>query len=348
VTQVPVVIASPLEVELVERLRAVDERLDVRFEAELLPLPRYPSDHHGAEGFERTREQEERFTALVAGAEVLFGIPAESPERLAWAVRAAPGLRFVQATAAGAGQQVRRAELTADELQRVAISSASGVHAVPLAEWSIFGLLAFAKGLPRLRLDATQRSWEHYPTGELRGQTLLVVGVGAIGAEVARLASAFGMRVIGVKRDLAEQVPHVESVHPPEQLRELVNGADAIVVTLPLTDETRGLIDRETIERMRDGAVFVNVGRGKVVDEDALIDALQAGKLAGAALDVTAKEPLPPESPLWELENVIISPHTAALSWHENERIVELFAENLRRYLRGDELLSRVDTSAFY
>jgi len=97
---------------------------------------------------------------------------------------------------------------------------------------------------------------------------------------------------------------------------------------------------------MRDGAVFVNVGRGKVVDEDALIDALRSGKLGGAALDVTAKEPLPPESPLWELENVIISPHTAALSWHENERIVELFAENLRRYLRGEELLSRVDTSA--
>jgi phosphoglycerate dehydrogenase-like enzyme len=193
-----------------------------------------------------------------------------------------------------------------------------------------------------------RRSWEHYPTGELRGQTLLVVGVGAIGAEVARLASAFGMRVIGVKRILAEHVPHVESVHPPEQLRELVDTADAIVVTLPLTDETRGLIDRETIERMRNGAVFVNVGRGKVVDEEALIDALRSGKLAGAALDVTAKEPLPLESPLWELENVIISPHTAALSWHENERIVELFAENLRRYLRGDELLSRVDTSAFY
>lgn len=341
-------IASPLEPELVARLRTVDERLDVHFEPELLPQPRYPSDHHGEEGFERTPEQEGRFTELVAGAEVLFGIPAESPERLAWAVRTSPGLRFVQATAAGAGQQVRRAELTAEELERVAISSASGVHAVPLAEWSIFGLLAFAKGLPRLRRDAVARAWAHYPTSELRGQTLLVVGVGAIGLEVARLASAFGMRVIGVKRNLDAQLPDVDSLHPPEELRELVADAHAIVVTVPLTDETRGLIDRETIERMRDGAVFVNVGRGKVVDEDALIDALRSGKLAGAALDVTAKEPLPSESPLWELENVILSPHTAALSWHENERIVELFAENLRRYLRGDELLSRVDTSAFY
>lgn len=344
----PVVIASPLEVELVERLRAVDDRLEVRFEPELLPPPRYPSDHHGEESFRRTPEQDEHFNELVAGAEVLFGIPEEQPARLAWAIRTAPGLRFVQATAAGAGQQVRRAELTADELERVAISSASGVHAVPLAEWSMFGLLAFTKGLPRLRRDAAERYWAHYPTMELRGQTLLVVGVGAIGLEVARLASAFGMRVVGVKRNTGTKLPHVDSLHPPDELREIVGDADAIVVTLPLTDETRGLIDRETIGRMRDGAIFVNVGRGKVVDEEALIEALRSGKLAGAALDVTFQEPLPAESPLWEMENVILSPHTAALSWHENERIVELFAENLRRYLRGDELLSRVRTSVFY
>ena len=346
--RVRVLIASPLEAELVDRVRDVDARLDVQFEPELLPPPRYPSDHHGEESFRRTPEQDVRFDSLVAGAEVLFGIPEEEPARLAWAIRTAPGLRFVQATAAGAGQQVRRAELTADELERVAVSSASGVHAVPLAEWSMFGLLAFTKGLPRLRRDAAARYWAHYPTTELRGQTLLVVGVGAIGLEVARLASAFGMRVVGVKRNTDTALPHVESLHPPDELRELVGDAHAIVVTLPLTDETRGLIDRQTIGRMRDGAIFVNVGRGKVVDEEALIEALRSGKLAGAALDVTFKEPLPPESPLWEMENVILSPHTAALSWHENERIVELFAENLRRYLHGDELLSRVRTSVFY
>lgn len=347
--RVPVVIASPLEPELVDILRAVDERLDVQFEPDLLPTPRYPSDHHGEEGFERTAEQEERFSSLVARAEVLFGIPAEDPARLAWAVRAAPGLRFVQATLAGAGQQVRAAGLTPDELGRVAISSSSGVHAIPLAEWSIFGLLALTKDVVRLCRDAADHRWApHHPVGELRGKTLLVVGVGAIGLEVARLASAFGMRVIGVKRDVTDEVPHVESVHPPEELVELVGTADAIVITLPLTDETHGLIDRATIARMRNGAILVNIGRGAVLDEGALIDALRAGKLAGAALDVFAEEPLPPASPLWELDNVIISPHTAALSWHENERIVELFVENLRRYLRGDELLSRVRTSAFY
>ena len=330
-------------------MRAIDERLDVRFEPDLVAPPRHPIDQDGPAAFERTPEQDQRFAALVAGAEVLYGFPGDDAEQLARAIRSAPGLRFVQGTWAGAGQQVRAAGLTPEELERVAISSATGVHAVPLAEWSIFGLLAFAKSLPRLRRDTAQRHWPpHYPTAELRGKTLLVVGLGGIGAEVARLASAFGMRVIGVKRNVHESVPHVESIHSPGKLGELVGAADAIVITLPLTDETRGLIDRATIARMRQGAILVNVGRGAVIDEEALIEALRSGKLAGAALDVFAEEPLPETSPFWKLENVLISPHTAAFSLHENARIVELFAENLRRYLRGEELLSRVDTSVFY
>jgi phosphoglycerate dehydrogenase-like enzyme len=342
VERVPVVIATPLEPELVENVRKVDERLDVRFEADLLPAPRHPSDHLGDPGFERTPEQESRFAQLIAEAEVVLGFPRESPAGLAWVIRNAPGLRFVQCMFAGAGEQVRAANLTAQELDRVAIASSSGVHAVPLAEWSLFGILALTKRLPRLLRDRQERRWERYPVDELRGKTLVVVGFGEIGREVARLADAFGMRVIGIRRE-----PDAAAVGP-ERLDEVAGEADAMVVTLPLTDETRGLVGRETIERLRDGAIFVNVGRGAVVDEEALVDALRSGKLAGAALDVFAKEPLPESSPLWQLENVIISPHTAALSWHENERIIELFAENLRRYLRGDELLSRVRTTAFY
>jgi phosphoglycerate dehydrogenase-like enzyme len=333
---VRVVIATPIEPELVERIRAVDDRLDVAFEPGLLPPPRYRSDHVGDLDFERTPEQEERFTELIAGAEVVLGFPRESPRRLAWLVRHAPNLRFLQCTYAGAGQQIRQAELTDDELERIAFASGSGVHATPLAEWSLFGILAFTKDLPRLLRDKHARRWSHYPVDELPGERLLVIGLGEIGREVARLGEAFGMQVTGVRRNDSHRIP------------ELVGEADAIVIALPLTDETRGLIDREAIAAMRDGAIVVNVGRGAVADEEALIDALRSGKLRGAALDVFAEEPLPESSPLWELDNVIISPHTAALSVKENERIVELFAENLRRYLAGDELISRVRTSVFY
>jgi phosphoglycerate dehydrogenase-like enzyme len=120
------------------------------------------------------------------------------------------------------------------------------------------------------------------------------------------------------------------------------------VITLPLTDETRNLVDREAIDALRDGAILVNVGRGGVLDEEALVDAIRSGKLRGAALDVFAEEPLPESSPLWSLDNVIVSPHTATLSIHENARIVELFAENLRRYLAGEELVNRIRTDLFY
>ncbi|MFL5927205.1 MAG: D-2-hydroxyacid dehydrogenase [Gaiellaceae bacterium] len=340
--RVTVAIATPIERELVERIRRVDERLDVLFEPDLLPPPRYPSDHGGEPGFTRTPEQEERFAQIVAGAEVALGFPGESAAGLAWLVRTAPHLRFVQCMYAGAGQQVRAANLSPSELDRVAFASSSGVHAVPLAEWSLFGILALTKGLPRLLRDKRDRRWDHYPVRELPGKTLLVVGFGEIGREVARLAEAFGMRVVAIKRT----ADHTAA--GPERLHELVAEADAIVVTLPLTDETRGLIGREALAGIRDGAILVNVGRGAVVDEGALVDALTSGKLAGAALDVFAEEPLPASSPLWELENVILSPHTAALSLRENERIVELFADNLGRYLRGDELRSRIRTSVYY
>jgi phosphoglycerate dehydrogenase-like enzyme len=338
VERVRVVIATPLEAELVDRLREVDERLEIAFEPELLPTPRYPSDHAGEESFERTPEQEARFTELVAGADAVLGFPREAPAGIAWVVRTAPNLRFLQATFAGAGQQIRAAKLTEDELTRVLFASTAGIHSTPLAEWSIFGILAFTKSLPRLLDDKARKNWaEHYPTEELPGKTLLVVGMGAIGREVTRLGEAFGMRVHGVRRS-----------DGPERLRELIPEADAIVVALPLTEETRGLIDHDTIGRMKQDAIFVNVGRGAVVDEDALVDALRTGRLRGAALDVFAEEPLPESSPLWELDNVIVSPHTAALSVKENERVVQRFAENLRRYLAGEELLGRIDTTVFY
>jgi phosphoglycerate dehydrogenase-like enzyme len=333
---VRVVIASPLEPELVDRLRSVDDRLEIAFEPDLLPPTRWPCDHAGDPAFRRTPEQEARFTQLVSQAEVLFGFPREDPEQIAWAVRIAPELRFVQGTFAGAGQQLAGARLTREEVDRIAWTSSSGVHVTPLAEWTMLGILALTKGLPAVFADKVEHRWrEHWPVGEVRGKTLLVVGLGAIGREVARLGEAFGMRVLSVRRTEGD-------------LDELLPQADAVVVSVPLTGETHGMIDRRRIESMRAGTILVNVGRGAVVDEEALVDALRSGHLGGAALDAFTQEPLPTDSPLWDLDNVIISPHTAALSVHENERIVELFAENLRRYLAGEELLSRIRTDLFY
>jgi len=330
-----VVIATPLEPELVARLRAVDERLDVAYEADLLPTPRWASDHIGDPSFVRTPEQEARFTELVAGAEIVLGYPQEDPAQIAWLVRTAPSLRWVQATFAGAGQQLSAAGLAREDVERITWTSSVGIHITPLGEWALFGILALTKDLPRLEADKRARHWAHYPVDEVRGTTVLVVGLGEIGGEVARLAEAFGMNVLWTRRNEGD-------------LDELLPRADSVVVTLPLTGETRGMFDRRRLGLLKPGAIFVNIGRGPVVDEEALIDALRSGHLRGAALDVYATEPLPRDSPLWELDNVILSPHTAAQSIHENERIVELFADNLRRYLAGEELRSRIRTDLFY
>jgi len=346
--RVVVVIATPLQPELVKLIEAVDDRLDVRYQPDLLPPLRFPCDHRGVESFRRTQEQESRWRTMLSEAEVLFGLPGDSPDGLADAIRSNDQLRWVQATAGGAGEQVRAAGLTDEELSRVLITRAGGVHVGPLAEFAIFGLLAFTKGLPRLLADKAARRWDHYPMAELAGATLLVVGLGPIGTEVARLAKAFGMHVIAVNRTGRADGADVDEVRPSRFLGDLLPVAHAVVLTLPLTEETRGMIDAQAISRMRSGAILVNVGRGGVVDEEALVQALEHGRLAGAALDVFSTEPLPQESPLWRLPNVVISPHTAALSVRENERIVALFTENLRRYLGRDDLISRVRPTLLY
>ena len=200
---------------------------------------------------------------------------------------------------AGAGEMVRQAGLPPEALERVVITTSSGVHAVPLAEYSILGLLAVAKELPQFVEDQRKMAWPEVrrPLRELSGQTLFLVGLGEIGREVARLGKALGMRTVGFRRTEGPPPTWVDEVHSPQRLAELAGRADAIVVSLPLTEQTTGLVDRATIERLPASCIFVNVGRGGVVDEPALIDGLRERRIAGAVLDVFATEPLPEDSP---------------------------------------------------
>lgn len=306
--RVVVAISTPLPDELVARIRAVHDRIEVRDEPD--------------------------------GAEVLVGLTTDSPGALAEAVRANPGLHWVQATAEGVGELVRG--LTDEELGRVVVTSAVDVRAVPLAEFAVFGILAFAKGLPRLLADRQAHRWGHHTMAELAGSTVLVVGLGPVGLEVARLAKAFGMRVVAVNRHGRTDCPYVDEIRTARFLGDLLPVAHSVVLTLPSTEQTRGLIGSAAIGRMHSGAVVVDVSGGGVLDEEALVQALQQGKLSGAALDAFATEPLPADSPLWGLPNVLISPHTAGRSERDDERVVDEFIENLRRYLAGTELRNTV------
>jgi phosphoglycerate dehydrogenase-like enzyme len=347
-----VLIASGLwSPELAQRIAEADRRVELIFEPELLPPPRWQGDIAGDPGFRRDGAGERRWQELLGRAEVLFGMPGGSADGLVEAVRAGPRLRWVQARNAGAGEQVAQAiEQAREELSRVIVTTSSGVHGGPLAEVALLGMLAFAKRLPQRLEDQRRHRWPdaHAPVGELRDRTLLLVGLGAIGSETARLAKAFGMTVLAVKRDASGHHRHVDELHPAEHLRELIGRADAIVVTLPMTEATRGLIDADTLAAAKPGAVFVNVGRGGVVDEAALAERLRDGTLGGALLDVFEQEPLPAGSPLWDLDNVIVSPHASALVEAEEERVVDLFCDNLRRFLAGEPLSNQLDLEVLY
>jgi phosphoglycerate dehydrogenase-like enzyme len=334
---VAVMITSYLEEEHVERIREVNERLLVLYREDLVPPPRWPGDHVGPPGWHRTPEGEEEFLAMLEGAEVLYDFPRGHVEDL---VRVVPKLRWVQASMAGAGEIAERAGLQNTD---VAITTASGVYSGPLAEFVLMALLAHVKA---------ERRWREAHTETLRGKTLCIVGLGNIGRAVAERARPFGVRVVGVKRMVREDDAawdYADELYATRDLHPALQEADYVVVTLPGTPETYGLLNAEAISVMKLGAYFVNVGRGKVVDEGALIEGLKSGQLSGAALDVFEEEPLPRESPLWDLENVIVSPHsTDNVPGLTNELQTELFCDNLWRYLNGEPLRNELDKKLLY
>jgi phosphoglycerate dehydrogenase-like enzyme len=222
----------------------------------------------------------------------------------------------------------------------IRLTTASGASAVPIAQTVALFLLAFSRDLRRW-LDAQERrAWEPRPVGDLQGQVLGVVGLGPIGLEMARLGLALRMRVIGVRRTPRGDEP-CETL-PLSRLHELLAVADALVLAAPLTEETRGLIGAAELAQLKPDAVLVNVARGALVDEAALLAALEAGRLAGAYLDVFEQEPLPQTSRLWSLPNVFVTPHASGQTAGNDERAAAIFIENLARYHRGEALLNEV------
>ncbi len=345
--RVNVFIATPLEPERIEHIRSAVPEAEVVWEPALLPGVRYPSDHRGVDGFARDAAQTERWNALLARAEVVLGIPGETPLGIRETLANAPHLRWVQCMYAGAGEQLRAAELSPAELARVRFTSAAGVHAIPLAEFVFLGLLALKKEFRRLEGLRARRAWDTLVLGELHGARLTILGMGAIGREIARTAHGFGLHVTGLTRD-GRRVAEADESLAVGDLAAVAARSDVLAITLPGTPLTKGLVSREILAALPRGAVVANVGRGTIVDQPALIEALQSGALGGAVLDVFDPEPLPADSPLWTLENAIVAPHTAARSFLENERIVELFCDNLRRYAAGLPLRNTIDTQEFY
>nr|HID12223.1 D-2-hydroxyacid dehydrogenase [Anaerolineae bacterium] len=261
----------------------------------------------------------------------------------------ARNLRWLQQWGAGADWLLRHPE--AVELDFV-LTNASGVHPIPISEHILAFLLAFARGFHRAMRAQARHEWFSYDQQkglfELVGKTMLLIGVGAIGERTARVATALGMRVLGVRRNPERDAPGVEAMFGPDQLLYLLPEADFVVLTVPLTRETQGMIGERELRAMKPTAYLVNIGRGGTIQESALIRALRERWIAGAGLDVFETEPLPDDSPLWDMDNVIITAHYAGSTPRYHERAMAIFLDNLRRYRAGEPLRNVVDKRLGY
>lgn len=341
--RVPVLIASWLDERHADRIAAAEpDRIELIYEPELLPTTRYEADHHGPP---RSLSDPERrhWEDCLNRAEVMFEFDWERPMEL---MDRAPRLRWVQSTSSGIGPLVQKLGLNGSPLL---ITNAAGIHAQPLAEFVLLAALHFAKEMPRMETWKTERHWERFCGHEVAGSRMTLLGLGRVGSRIAELSAALGIEVTGYRRTAGGGSPaHVVRVVDAAGLDAALSETDLLVIAVPDTPETGNLVDRRRLELLPPTAVVVNVGRGSVLDEDALIELLQDGRLRGAALDVFAKEPLAPASPLWAMPNVIVSPHSASTVVQENDRLVDLFIENLHRYLDGRPLINVFDHARTY
>lgn len=333
---IDVLITVPLDDALVEQLQAVSPRL-------FFTLRRPGEDGSLGDDLDRY--------------EIIFTAgPLPEPESV-------PNLRWVQLFWAGVDDIADHPLLNSD----VSLCTSSGVHAISMAEYAMALILAFARRMPRIldhqrRVDWPSGRFQLFVPHQLFGATLGIVGYGSIGRHLARLGKGFGMEVLAVKRNAMEVVdpgytePGVgdpegdlpDRIYPPQALRSFLGECDYVVLLLPLTAGTRHLINERALKAMKKSAVLINLARGAIVDTGALIEALQDETIAGAALDVFEEEPLSEYSPLWQMPNLVLSPHVGGFTPYYNARATDIFAENLRRYLDGDPLLNRVDTHLGY
>jgi phosphoglycerate dehydrogenase-like enzyme len=260
----------------------------------------------------------------------------------------APRLRWVQEWGAGVDWLLQHPEVA--ELD-FTLTNASGVHAIPISEQILAYLLAFARGLPAAVRAQDRHAWQPAKRDtlfELAGKTMLLVGVGAIGERTAVIAAALGMRVLGIRRNPAGDLPGVEAIYGPDRLYDLLPEADVVVLTVPLSHATQGMIGERELRAMKPSSYLINIGRGGTIQQPALIQALSEGWIAGAGLDVFDQEPLPATSPLWGLDNVILTAHYAGLTPAYDQRALAILLDNLKRYRAGEPLKNVVDKAAGY
>ena len=334
-----VLVARWLEEGYRRQIAAVDPRIRVFYAAEQIAAetkrPRGPIDQAPDEG------ADVELDSLLREAEVIYGL--RFPENI---LERAPRLKWVQTSSAGVDTLVGTKLWQSD----VILTTTSGIHVIPMREHVLGMMLMFVRHAPIYFVNKQKKVWKQDLPDQLCGKTLGVVGLGKVGEGIARAAKAFDMRVVATRRHVTEQETSaaVDTLYPADKLLEMLGESDFVVVTVALTKETQKLIGERELRAMKPTAYIINIARGSVIDEAALTKALKEKWIAGAGLDVFEKEPLPQDSELWTLPNVIITPHVAGLMPDYNARAMEVFCENLRRYLAGQPLMNVIDRTRGY
>lgn len=352
--KIHVTLALPMEDDLPQHLRALDDRLEV---THLTPAQQHAFrggrplwggyGEGGPRPGETDAEAEASLKPILARTEVLLCNPVIPPD----IIERAPRLRWIQLSSAG----IDRLAETPLATSHVTLTTASGIHSATISEYVIGGMIALAKRFPDAMRAKSEAAWRPYWPQTLEGKTVGIVGAGHIGSRVGHVAKAMGMRVIGSRRSTQTRIsgtdagdPDIDELVPSSDLNYLLSESDFVVIATPLTQETRGLIGEAELAAMKPTAAIVNIARGGVIDEPAMIATLKEGGIAGAALDVFSQEPLPAESELWGLDNVIMTPHISGGMPDYMQRVVDLFADNLRRYLAGEPLANVFDAARGY
>ncbi|HET9477680.1 MAG TPA: D-2-hydroxyacid dehydrogenase [Dehalococcoidia bacterium] len=349
--KVKVLLALPVSADQREQIEAVSARLEVMSLGRAQRLawregrPLWAGyQEPPPSGDETAEEARARLDAILSEAEVILSNPMAPADVL----DRAPKLRWLQLTSAGVDRLLDAPVVRAPGVE---VTTASGIHAVPISEFVLGAMLAFAKGFPNALRAQAEGNWSPYLPEELAEKTVGILGFGAIGSRVAALAHAFGMEVLAIRRSVGSRHKgdgHVSEFLPPSELPYLLGESDYVVVAVPLTQESRHMIGETELRSMKPTAVIVNIARGAVIDESALVWALKEGWIAGAALDVFEQEPLAADSELWKLPSVLLTPHVSGGTPRYMERAIDLFCDNLHRYLEGRPLLNVVDSQRGY
>ena len=328
---VEVLVTTSLDEECIRQITTVSPKINLR------DVSDFADAEKRGDFFSR-----EQFDAHLAEAEIIYG--ARPPKNV---IARAPKLKWIQTTDAGVDSFL---DSDIIESSVIVTNTSGGVHAVSIAECVLEMMLMFVKKMPLCFQLKQERQWKTFSLTVLHSKTVGIVGLGSIGRQVARLSKAFGMRVLATRRSSrsATRTGNVDMLFSQDQLPQLLSDSDFVVLALPLTPETNKLIGQEELRTMKPTAYLINVARGSIVDEAALTRALEENWIAGAGLDVFVTEPLPVESRLWELPNVIFSPHVAAEIVDYDLQATRLFADNLRRYLSGKRLRNVVDKKRGY